>query len=187
MAKTETDSSVTTARRRIRRAAGVALLLGGAAVAAAWLWLPPRWVAVPAGADVGERLGYALRVDLPVFLWLLGCVQAVSTGRYRSDADIRGSASSPPSPKIAVRAAVLQNSLEQTVVFVGAQLALASLLAGDELVLLPVLTGVWLVGRIAFAIGYARDPIGRAFGMVLTVLPSLVAMGTAAGLVLAGR
>ena len=43
----------------------------------------------------------------------------------------------------------------------------------DRLVLIPAMAALFGVGRIAFWIGYLVYPIGRAFGMVLTVAPTL--------------
>ena len=70
----------------------------------------------------GERIAFALKADVFVFLWVAACVGAVSRGRFYSASDIAGAAFSPPSPAIAARSAVLQNSLEQAVLAFGAHL-----------------------------------------------------------------
>ena len=59
--------------------------------------------------------------------------------RFRSDADRPGSAYGAPSSRLAVPAAVLQNTLEQTALAVGSHLVLATVLRGEEMVVLPVL------------------------------------------------
>ena len=135
--------------------------------------------------SAGERLAFTVKVDLLVFLWLAGCVRAVSAGRFSSPADIRGSAYGPPSPAIAVRAAVLQNSLEQTVLAVGAHMGLAATLRGDELVLIPALVLLYLTGRVSFAAAYARGAAARAFGMALTGVSTVAAFGIAVAVLLA--
>ena len=38
----------------------------------------------------------------------------------------------------------------------------------------PVLAGLFVIGRIAFWIGYLLTPEARAFGFVLTFLPNAV-------------
>ena len=129
--------------------------------------------------DAGERIAFALKAEILVFLWLAGCVRAVSSGRFRSPADLRGSAYAQPSPAIAVQAAVLQNSLEQTVLAVGAHLGLAAVLRGDELVLIPALVLLYLAGRVSFAAAYTRGAAARAFGMALTGASIMVAFGIA--------
>ncbi|MGX6571262.1 MAPEG family protein [Cupriavidus necator] len=100
---------------------------------------------------------------------------------------MHGSASGQPSPAIKVRMAVLQNSLEQTVLAVGAHLILATVLNGAELRLIPILVFLYLLGRATFAFGYSRPPIGRAFGMAVTGISTIVGYLFATALILAGR
>jgi len=163
------------------------LLVVGGGLAGGYYLLPPSVLAPEPGIAVAERLAFALRWDLPLFLWLMGCVQAVSSGRYRSPDDIRGSAFNPPSKAIAVRRAVLQNSLEQVVLAVGAHLILSTVLRGDELRLIPLLVILFLLGRILFALGYASGPGARGFGMVITGLTNIVGYGVVAFLLIMGR
>ena len=155
-------------QRGVVLASAAAIAVCAAVLVPSYAWLPGSVFGLHAGMDAGERIAFALKADIPVFLWLAGCVRAVSSGRFRSPADIRGSAYAPPSPAIAVQAAVLQNSLEQTVLAVGAHLVLAAVLRGDQLVLIPALVLLYLVGRVSFAAVYARGAAARAFGMALT-------------------
>lgn len=164
-----------------------AVVLTAVAVAVAWLAVPPHWFGVPADPGVADRLAYALKVDLLILLWLAGCVRVVASIRFRSDADRPGSAYAPPSPRLAVASAVLQNSLEQTVLAIGSHLVLATVLRGDELIILPVMVGFYLTGRVAFAVGYPRGATARAFGMALTGGSLIAALGIAAVLICLGR
>lgn len=164
-----------------------AVLLAAAVLVAGYLWLPPEFAGATDSMPLADRIACALKWDLLVFIWLAGCVGAVSQGRFWSPSDRHGSAYSKPGPAIAVRAAVLQNSLEQTVLAVGAHLILAALLRGAELVLVPLLVLLYLLGRAAFAAGYARSALGRAFGMALTGAPLVFAYGLAAWLIWADR
>lgn len=171
----------------IVRGAIFALALAGVILASAYLWMPPHLFGLDEDMEFGERMTFVLKADLFLFLWLAGCVRAVSSGRFRSPADIRGSAFNAPSPAIAVRVAVLQNTLEQTVLFFAATLILAALMRGFELVLAPFLVGLFLLGRVTFAIGYARGASGRAFGMALTAAPIIVSYVLALWLIAVGR
>lgn len=164
-----------------------ALLVAGAVLAAGYRWLPPEALGASGPMPVAGRLAFALKWDLPVLLWLAGCVGSVSEERFWNPADRKGSAYSKPSPAIVVRLAVLQNSLEQTVLAIGAHLVLAALLRGAELVLIPLLVLLYLLGRASFAAGYAAGALGRAFGMALTGAALLFALILAAALVVAGR
>jgi uncharacterized membrane protein YecN with MAPEG domain len=82
---------------------------------------------------------------------------------------------------------VLQNTLEQTVLAVGAHLVLATVLRGEEMVVLPVLVALYLIGRVLFAHGYARGAAARAFGMALTGASTIAAFGAAIVLMGLGR
>ena len=164
-----------------------ALALAAAGLVGGYVWLPPKSLGLSAVMDFGERIAFTLKADILMFIWLAGCVGRVSRGRFYSPADIRGSAFGPPSRAIAVRAAVLQNSLEQTVLAFGGHLSLAALLRGLDLVLIPLLVALFLVGRVTFAFGYAKGASGRAFGMALTAASIIASYGLAVGLVVVGR
>ena len=174
-------------QKAIRVRSALAVGLTAAAVALAWLWLPPSLLGASAGMATADRLAYALKADLLVFLWLGGCLRTVASIRYRSDADRPGAAYGPPSARLAVPAAVLQNSLEQTVLAVGAHLILATVLQGEEMILLPVLVALYLIGRVLFAFGYAKGAGARAFGMALTGASTIGAFGITLVLLALGR
>lgn len=161
--------------------AAVATLVCIAVLGASALFLP-RVGAFP--TDLAERLAFALQADLFVFVWLLIGAQMVSSGRFHSAADNQGSAFAPPSSKIAVRVAFLQNTLEQAVMAAGAHLALASLTSGPALALIPAAVALFALGRITFLIGYPKGAGGRAFGMVATAFPTILGYGFAMGLLL---
>lgn len=130
----------------------------------------PRYFEFP--HDLPERLAFAIRADLFVFLWVLLGVRMVASGRFRSPADIAGSAFASPSPRLAVRAAFLQNTLEQAVLAIGCHLALATLISGPALALIAAGVVLFGLGRVAFLVGYPKGAGGRAFGMVTTSLPT---------------
>lgn len=152
-----------------------------------YLWLPPERVGAGGAMTIADQLAFTLKWQLPVFLWLAGCVRQVASGRFRFREDRPGAAFAKPSPAIAVRAAVLQNSLEQTVLIAGTTLIVATLLRGPELVLIPLMIVLFLAGRIAFSDTYAKGAAARAFGMALTAAPIIAAIGIAFGLLIAGR
>lgn len=58
------------------------------------------------------------------------------------------------------------NTIEQLVLFLPF-LWLATAVIGD--VWAAVLGGIWIAGRIVYAIAYKRDPAGRAPGMLVTL------------------
>ena len=174
-------------QRSIVLQSALAVLFCTAVLAGGYLWLPPEILGVTTPAMLADRIAFALKWDLLIFIWLAGSVGAVSRKRFWSPADRQGSAYSEPSPALAIRRANLQNTLEQTVLAFAAHLVLATLLRDRELVLIPLLVIIFIVGRVTFVIGYARSPISRAFGMAVTAAPVVFAYVLAAGLIVAGR
>ena len=133
--------------------------------------------------DVADRLAFAARTfAVPGFV-LLVAILMVSTTRRFSPEDIGGQAAGPPSARLAIKAAFLQNTLEQTVLAAGFYFALAAVAGGAWLGLLPVAAGLFVLGRALFYLGYRRGAQGRALGMGLTIMPA--ALGYPLVLVLA--
>lgn len=143
-----------------------ALVLAGAH------WLVPLLFRLP-GEDIAGLLTFWAGSALLVMLWVLVGFSMVSRGRRHSLADIRGSAFAPPSPRIAVHVAFLQNTLEQALMAVIVQIAVL-LLAGAWTV--PLVAGqvlLFAVGRATFLAGYPKGAGSRAFGLAVTALPTL--------------
>ena len=159
------------AERTIRRASVLSLVVLAVTAPLAWTLLPAL-VDFPRHLD--QRLAFAAQASLPALLCLLTAVTMVSTGRRFSPDDIGGSAAGPPGPRIAVQSAFLQNTLEQTVLAVGAYFAYAATLGGSALSLILVAVVLFVTGRVLFYRGYRRGVTGRAFGMTLTMMPTLL-------------
>ena len=145
--------------RAIRRDTSIALVLTLAAFFGAYRYLP-RLMELP--EETGEALGMAALAWSVPALVLMVAILMVSTGRRFSAADIGGQAAGPPSEQLAVKAAFLQNTLEQTVIAAGFYFALAAVAGGAWLALLPVAAAFFLVGRILFYLGYERGAKGRS-------------------------
>ncbi len=124
--------------------------------------------------ELAERLGFAAVASVFLWVWVLIGVGMVSTGRRFSPEDIGGSAAGPPSEKIAIPAAFLQNTLEQAALLSAALLGLSVLVSGDYLAVIPAAVVFFGVGRVLFYRGYARGVEGRALGMNLTMMPAIV-------------
>lgn len=143
--------------------------------------LLPGWFEFP--SQLAQRIAFTLQVDLFIFAWVVFGLRQVAKIRFRSAADNRGSAFGPPSPRLAVSAAFLQNTLEQAVTAVGAHLALATLVTGSSLALIIGATVLFGIGRVTFLLGYPHGAGGRAFGMATTAIPTAAAYVWAIGLV----
>lgn len=167
----------------IRRDTSIATAVTLAGFTAAF-WLGPALADLP--VEVADRLAFAALVfAVPGFV-LLVAVMMVSTTRRFSAADIGGQAAGPPSARLAIKAAILQNTLEQTVLAAGFYFALAAVAGGAWMALLPVAAGLFVIGRVLFYRGYPRGAQGRSLGMGLTMLPAALGYPLVAGLALFG-
>jgi len=160
-----------TEQQKIRVRSAYAFAFCSCVLAACYVALP-RLVDFP--VDPLKRLAFVLQADVFVLMWVLVCVRLVSSVRFESAVDIDAALSGRRSEKLAIRAAYLQNTLEQAVIAVGVHLALATLIDGVDLSVIVGAVILFGVGRITFFLGYAGGAGGRAFGMVVTVLPTLM-------------
>ena len=127
-------------------------------------------VVLPAD-DTASRLAFALRwMLLPGLTLLVGIVLA---GRRGFFPDLIDGTRTPQSGSFEINLRYNTNTLEQVVLAAIAWCGLALALPQDRLVLIPAMAFLFFFGRIAFWIGYLVHPLARAFGMVLTILPTL--------------
>ena len=163
-------------QRGVRRGAGAAALFSAVFLGAGYLWFP---FALGPLDGAGARYAFALQADVFVLLSLVAAVARVANARFFSPEDIAGAGLSEPSTRLRVPLAVLQNTLEQAVLAVGAHLALASLLDGAEMALIPLLVALFCIGRAAFWLGYSGGAARRAFGFGTTFYPTVAAYALA--------
>lgn len=158
-------------RRGVRRQAALAFLCCAPVFGAAVWWLPQQ---IEFPIDVGERLAFAARAILLIVLCLTIAVGIVSTlRRYAEPRDITGSAYGPPSERLRVPIAFLQNTHEQVTMAAFAMLALATVPGEAPLAFIVASVPLFAIGRITFLRGYPHGAAARAFGMVTTSLPIL--------------
>jgi MAPEG family len=72
---------------------------------------------------------------------------------------------------------VVENTLQQYVLFLIGTLSLSVNLAPEQLPIIAAATTVFVLARIAFWIGYRIDPLYRAFGMAATLYLNLAQLG----------
>jgi hypothetical protein len=137
--------------------------------------------ALPAD-DSGARLAWALQwAILPVFT-LIVAIARVGNYRFSSPADIDGSGLTTATPQLQILRAVLQNTLEQTVLAVAAYLIWAAAMPLHWLRAIPVAALLFVTGRVLFARGYQEGAAGRALGFALTMYATaamLIMLGVA--------
>ena len=159
---------------RDRRQAGVARAMT-AALAVVALALLIGWSVGPTLSPT-DRILRAVAASTVAALWLAAAIGHVAALRFTSPADIDAAAGgSPDSAQVAMAQAVLRNTLEQVVLAIPAYLALAWVVEGSGAII-PMLAGLFSVGRTLFWAHYARGAEARAFGFALGFYSSVAAL-----------
>jgi hypothetical protein len=130
--------------------------------------------AVPAIAETGDRLAFALPWMCVPVLALQAGMMAVAGGRLVSPY-VDGSP--PPSgTSLDMHRRFITNTVEQLAMYIPIQLALVTLLPDDRLALIPAWAVLFLVARIIFWVGYMTNPVYRATGFLMTAVPNSFAL-----------
>jgi hypothetical protein len=141
----------------------IALILGYASELFAFVALPVDQLA--------SRLAFALQwMLLPGTCLLMGVLIAARRGFI---ADAIDGTRTPASHSLEINLRYNQNTLEQTVLAGIAWAGLAMNLPVSRIVLIPAMATLFIIGRGTFWIGYLIYPMGRAFGMALTAVPTV--------------
>lgn len=169
------DSKQAGVLRGMLAAAALALVVGVVVIVA-----PPAAL-VPL-ANTAERLAAAARWDILVVACLVLAIGSLARHRFFTPADIDGSGLTAGSDRAHLLQAILQNTLEQAVIAIGAHLVWAATMPPAWQAVVPAAAILFVFGRIAFVAGYARGAPARAFGFALTFYPTvfmLLASGVA--------
>jgi len=149
----------------------LALALAIAVPGAAICWQPGFLTAPAALAD---RFALTLRWDSLVLLCLVLAVGNLARHRFFSPADIDGGGLTAGTDRARVFQAVLQNTLEQTLIAVLAHLLWTAATPPSWHGAVPAAALLFAIGRACFIAGYAGGAPARAFGFALTFYPSVL-------------
>lgn len=145
----------------------------GAAAAAVWtlaLFVAGPALVHPVAAPLTLVASWLV---LPA-LTLIAAVGRVANARFFDPAIIHGQDPAAGTPADRARR-ILRNTTEQCLLAALVWPALAVQLDPARLGIIPALACGFVVGRVAFAAGYARGAAGRAFGFGATFYPTVVA------------
>ena len=117
-----------------------------------------------------QRLIFTLRCQIFPALMLFAGIAAVGNGRFTSAAI--NPLANAESALMRVHLRYLSNTLEQFVLFLIASLVISTFLDTYTMKLIPILTILFVLGRIAFWFGYLQNPLKRGFGMAVTLYPT---------------
>ena len=135
-------------------------------------WLLSNAIGPPAIADTaGDRIAYALRWAIVAVLPLVAMIVAVGNARALGEAI--DPTLGKESPAMIVDGRVLDNTLQQFVLFLVGLLALSVSLPQQRLSIIAALAIVFATMRLAFWVGYRIKPVYRAFGFASTFYMNL--------------
>ena len=131
-------------------------------------------------AGLMAALAHALAWDaLPVACLAIN-IGRLASHRFFTPADIDGGATSDGTSTARILQAMLQNTLEQTVLALATHAIWAATTPRTWQAAIPVAAILFAIGRVLFWRGYARGAPARAIGFALTFYPSVVMLLTLA-------
>jgi hypothetical protein len=129
------------------------------------------WPEVAAHHGAAERLAFAAELAMApaivIVLIVLSCMRLFDTARAEdpfAGAETR---------EWKINQRVLQNTVEQAMIFLPALFALAVRIDDRRLELLPIAVALWCAGRLLFWFGYRRSIVWRAPGFDWTLNTTL--------------
>lgn len=149
-------------------AAAVAIAVGVSAIACVL-----QWPHLSDAASIASRLKLAALAALAPASALFVCIARLAKHRFSTPQDIQGSALTEGTERARLLQALLQNTLEQTVLAIPVYLAAALVFPARLLSLIAAAAALFLVGRGLFFRGYASGAPFRAIGFGLTFYPSV--------------
>jgi uncharacterized MAPEG superfamily protein len=161
--------------RADRRQTGRAVIIGIlAATVLGWVLfaLILGLVVGPRAAQTADRLAFAAAWLLPIAILLF--VMSAATGLGRAFGGGGDPTANVDSRYVDVTRRVLTNSVEQSLIFALAALAMAALTPAGQLSVLAALAILFVIARVVFWFGYLRDPMYRFPGFALTAEINLV-------------
>lgn len=150
----------------------MAVAVGIVAAAFALAYLVP-WPHSANHVTLGSRLELAALAALAPTISLLFCIARLAKHRFATPQDIQASALTHGTERARLLQAMLQNTLEQTVLAVPLYFAASLLFPPKLLSLIACGAILFIVGRILFFRGYASGAPARAAGFGLTFYPSV--------------
>jgi hypothetical protein len=167
--------NLTNKQKGVIRGVIPAAFIAAVSLAGVSLLIPLRALPVD---EAGARLAWALPWSLLPVLTLMIAIMRVANHRFYTPEDIDGSGLTNATPQVQVLRAVLQNTLEQTVLAMAAYLTWAAVMPLHWLRVIPVAALLFVTGRLLFSRGYSKGAAGRAMGFALTMYPNAGMLAT---------
>jgi len=94
--------------------------------------------------------------------------------RFFTSSVIGGSGLTKSTHMLNILSSILQNTLEQTILATLVYFSWIMIVPPTWLSVIPIMTIIFIIGRILFAIRYKNGAIARSFGFVLTFYPTML-------------
>ncbi|MGE3627632.1 MAG: MAPEG family protein [Hyphomicrobiales bacterium] len=128
-----------------------------------FFWQPESW-------EVADRL--SLIIKDAVFAILPAVIAVAIVAAQRLNPDMWVGQRVKPNSALDINTRFILNTFEQFTLYFTAQAALCLYAPIEEARSMPLLTVLFVLGRILFWIGYHKNPYLRAFGFGLTFYPT---------------
>lgn len=154
------------------------MLIGAACALAVVLfgaWFNP--FAFAPDLDGWRRIGVAVKAGSLPALFLAISIGRLAGHRFFTPADIDGGGVTPDTDRARQLQAILQNTLEQTVLAIVVYAAWAVVMPATTLSVVPLAAIAFAVGRTLFFAGYRYGAPARALGFTLSFYTSLGMLG----------
>ena len=129
-----------------------------------WFWQPEVW------NGFGDRL--ALLFKCAIFAILPGLIGVAVVAAQRLNPEMWVGQKVRPNSALDINTRFILNTFEQFTLYFIAHAGLCLYAVQHEVRSVPIITGLFLLGRLLFWIGYHKNPYLRAFGFGLTFYPT---------------
>lgn len=131
---------------------------------------------MPPLPTVADRIVFTLRFLCLSMLPLVGGIIYVGNLRFIFIQTPKSDVSAMLEETLDRHTYCLQDTFLQTFVHCVIMLSLSTFLEESAMKLTPILTILFILGRVAFWVGYVHRPLARAFGFALTFFPTLLSL-----------
>lgn len=162
--------ALTEKQKIIIRAMVAGALIALTNIAFAWFYEP---FIFPSDLTLEQRMTIATKASCVVAIFLMVVIGRLAKHRFFTPEDIDAAASKQSSIRAKILQAILQNTLEQTVLAVITYFVWAILMPGAALGVIIGAVILFAIGRVLFIVGYDSGAGSRALGFTLTFYPTV--------------
>jgi uncharacterized MAPEG superfamily protein len=130
-----------------------------------WHWQPAEW------SSSGDKI--ALVFKCAAFALVPGILGICIVAAQRLNPNLMVGRMPKPNSSLDINTRFILNTFEQFTAYLAAIAVVALYSPVEDAKALPILTTLFVLGRILFWVGYHKNPLLRAFGFGLTFYPTV--------------